>query len=235
MDNDLQKENVTQEMNGKPKSSLTTLNIIGIILIALCLPLIIINLTFVIKGSVNPDKVPMIFGGALLTIDSDSMTIQKNEDGEIISGAFNKGDMIYIKEVDPKELTQGDIVTYRAPDGVFVTHRVVGFTDDGKIELAGDVLHSVEEIEADWIQGIYVTRFANLGDVANFMRSPWGLLVMLGVPAAILFIPDFLKKKKEQDQEKVKTLELQAELQKLKEEKEALQKAKEAESASNEN
>lgn len=233
MNDNLEKQNVSED--NKKKFSLTTLNIVGIVLIAICLPLIILNMTFVIKASINPDEVPMIFGGALLTIDSESMTIQKNDKGEIISGAFNKGDMIYIKEIDVKELKERDIITYRAPDGVFVTHRVVGFLDDGTIEVAGDVLHSVEEIQPDWVQGVYVSRFANLGDVANFMRTPWGLLVMLGVPAAILFVPDFLKKKKEQDQEKVKTLELQAELQKLKEEKEALQKAKEAESASNEN
>ena len=233
MNDNLEKQNVSED--NKKKFSLTTLNIVGIVLIAICLPLIILNMTFVIKASINHDEVPMIFGGALLTIDSESMTIQKNDKGEIISGAFKKGDMIYIKEIDVKELKERDIITYRAPDGVFVTHRVVGFLDDGTIEVAGDVLHSVEEIQPDWVQGVYVSRFANLGDVANFMRTPWGLLVMLGVPAAILFVPDFLKKKKEQDQEKVKTLELQAELQKLKEEKEALQKAKEAESASNEN
>ena len=227
--------NKKEENKNNIKSSFTTLNIIGIVLIVLCLPLIILNLTFVIKASVNPDEVPMIFGGALLTIDSDSMTISKNEDGEIISGAFNKGDMIYIKEVDVNDLNERDIITYRAPDGVFVTHRIVGFLPDGTIEVAGDVLHSVEEVKPEWVQGIYVMRFANLGNLANFMRSPWGLLVMLGVPAAILFIPDFLNKKKEQDKEKVKTLELQAELQKLKEEKEALEKAKEAESASNQN
>ena len=140
----------------------------------------------------------------------------------------------YLK-IDVKDLVEGDIVTYRAPDGVFVTHRIVGFLDDGKLELAGDVLHSVETIEPSWIQGVYVMRFAELGHVAEFIGSPWGLLVMLGVPALVLFIPDFFKKKKEQDKEKIKTLELQAELQKLREEKEALEKAKEAESASQEN
>ena len=225
--------NLSENKQNKTKSQLTTLNIVGIILIAICLPLIILNLTFVIKASKNPDQVPMVFGGALLSIDSDSMTITKNEKGDIISGAFNKGDMIYIKEVDPNELVDGQIITYRAPDGVFVTHRIVGFTEDGKIEVAGDGLHSVEEIEKDWVQGLYVVRFAKLGNVAEFIRSPWGLLVMLGIPSLILFVPDFLKKKKENDQEKIKTLELQAELQKLKEEKEALEKAKEAESTSN--
>ena len=225
--------NLSENTQNKTKTQLTTLNIVGIILIAICLPLIILNLTFVVKAAKNPDQVPMVFGGALLSIDSDSMTITKNDKGDIISGAFNKGDMIYIKEVDPNELVDGQIITFRAPDGVFVTHRIVGFTEDGKIEVAGDVLHSVEEIEKDWVQGVYVTRFANLGNVAEFIRSPWGLLVMLGIPSLILFVPDFLKKKKENDQEKIKTLELQAELQKLKEEKEALEKAKEAESASN--
>lgn len=225
--------NLSENKQNKTKTQLTTLNIVGIILIAICLPLIILNLTFVVKAAKNPDQVPMVFGGALLSIDSDSMTITKNDKGDIISGAFNKGDMIYIKEVDPNELVDGQIITFRAPDGVFVTHRIVGFTEDGKIEVAGDVLHSVEEIEKDWVQGVYVARFANLGNVAEFIRSPWGLLVMLGIPSLILFVPDFLKKKKENDQEKIKTLELQAELQKLKEEKEALEKAKEAESASN--
>lgn len=233
--NNQEKKQLNKEGKSNSKLQLTTLNIIGIILIAICLPLIIIDLIFVFKAAANPDQVPMVFNGALLTIDSDSMTITRGENGEIINGAFNKGDLIYIKKVDVKDLVEGDIVTYRAPDGVFVTHRIVGFLDDGNLELAGDVLHSVETIEPSWIQGVYVMRFAELGHIAEFIGSPWGLLVMLGVPALILFIPDFFKKKKEQDKEKMKTLELQAELQKLREEKEALEKAKEAESASQEN
>ena len=101
--NNQEKKQLKKEVKSNNKLQLTPLNIIGIILIAVCLPLIIIDLIFVFKAAANPDQVPMVFNGALLTIDSDSMTITRGEDGKIINGAFNKGDLIYIKKVDVKD------------------------------------------------------------------------------------------------------------------------------------
>ncbi|MEI3526494.1 MAG: hypothetical protein V8R15_00030 [Bacilli bacterium] len=40
----------------------------------------------------------MIFDTAPLIVVSDSMTIEKDESGNIISGAFNKNDLIFIKK-----------------------------------------------------------------------------------------------------------------------------------------
>ena len=200
-----------------------SLNIIGIVLIVLFLPLIIFDFAIVIQGMAKPDEIPMVFGKSLLIIESDSMTIQYNSDGEKISGEFNKGDLIAIEKVEIEDLKKGDVVTYIEEDGKYVTHRIVGFKDNGIVEVAGDVLHTVEEIEASTIQGRYVRRFAGVGSFAKFMRSGWGLLVMLGVPAFIIIAFELIDKNKQQNKQAKEKLELQKELEELR----ALKKAQE--------
>ena len=59
---------------------LTKLDIIGIVLTIIFLPIIIINMTLVIKGMVNPSELPMVFNRAPLIVVSESMTIEKEID-----------------------------------------------------------------------------------------------------------------------------------------------------------
>ena len=109
-------DNSTQQK----KFSISSLDILGIALIVLFLPIIIINLVLVIKGAVNPDEVPMVFDSAPLIVISDSMTI----DEEAGTGAFNKGDLIIVKRVNPDDLDKGDIITYVSKEGDIITHRI---------------------------------------------------------------------------------------------------------------
>ena len=87
---------MSEKIQSQLKQNITkfgVLNIIGVILLVIFLPLVILNLIFIIQGWIHPDKVPMIFDTALLIVVSDSMTIEKDESGNIISGAFNKNDV----------------------------------------------------------------------------------------------------------------------------------------------
>ena len=206
-----------------------TLNIIGIVLIVLFLPLIIFDFVIVIQGMVDPDEIPMVFGKSLLIVDSDSMTIQYNSDGEKISGEFNKGDLILIEKVEISDLKNGEIITYLASDGKYVTHRIIGFPGEGKIKVAGDVLHTPEDIEEASVQGRYVRRFAGVGSFAKFMRSGWGLLVMIGIPAFIIVVFELIDRNKEQNKNAKEKIELQKELEELR----ALKKAQEEQNQEN--
>ena len=94
---------MSEKIQSQLKQNITkfgVLNIIGVILLVIFLPLVILNLIFIIQGWIHPDKVPMIFDTAPLIVVSDSMTIEKDESGNIISGAFNKNDLIFIKKVE---------------------------------------------------------------------------------------------------------------------------------------
>ena len=54
---------------------LTKLDILGIVLTVIFLPIIIINMTLVIKGMINPEEVPMLFNRAPLIVKPDTESI----------------------------------------------------------------------------------------------------------------------------------------------------------------
>ena len=200
---------------------LTKLDILGIVLTVIFLPIIIINMTLVIKGMINPDEVPMIFNRAPLIVISESMTIDK----ETGTGEFNKNDLIIIKKVDPATLEKGDIVTYVAQDDKLVTHRIIelmtieqdgkevpAFTTKGDY-VAGKDFHPVTY---DQIVGEYLFRLPKLGGVAMFLQTPAGVIVILLIPVIIVFAVDFLIKRKQQKSSDSKNAELEAEIARLK-------------------
>lgn len=197
---------------------LTPLNIVGIILIVIFLPIILINMIIVIKGAIHPDKVPMVFNTAPLVVVSDSMTIDK----EAGTGAFNKGDLIIIKKVNPSTLKKGDIVTYMTKDGEVVTHRIIELveTKNGEpaFETKGDASIGVDyyAVTYDQIVGIYQSRIPGIGKFAEFMQKPMGILIVLGIPILIFLIADVIIRRKEKDSANNKTAELEAELARLK-------------------
>lgn len=168
----------------------------------------------------------MIFDTAPLIVVSDSMTIEKDESGNIISGAFNKNDLIFIKKVDPTTLKEGDIITYVAKDGSIVTHRIFlkGTTEDKNASafvMKGDYNTSIDQdpISYNQVVGLYKGRIAGIGGVANFLQSPIGVIVVLGLPLACILIIDLIKKKKENQLANSKNAELETELAQLKAEK----------------
>ena len=130
----MSEEKVKVEEQNKVKNNakkLSVENIVGIVLIAVFLPVIIFNMVIVIKGFVDPNNVPTVGGFAPLIVGSDSMTkIDSAENG----GAFNKGDMIIIKEVKADSLKVKDIITYVDKNGAVITHRIVDVIDIRKDE-----------------------------------------------------------------------------------------------------
>lgn len=197
---------MSEKIQSQLKQNITkfgVLNIIGVILLVIFLPLVILNLYSLFQGWIHPDKVPMIFDTAPLIVVSDSMTIEKDESGNIISGAFNKNDLIFIKKVDPTTLKEGDIITYVAKDGSIVTHRIFlkGTTEDKNASafvMKGDYNTSIDQdpISYNQVVGLYKGRIAGIGGVANFLQSPIGVIVVLGLPLACILIIDLLKRKK---------------------------------------
>ncbi len=204
----------------KENKKLSALSIVGIVLIAIFLPIIIINLTIVIKSWVNPDKIPMVFNRAPLIVVSDSMTIEKNKSGKTISGAFNKNDLIIVKKVqDPTNLQVGDIITFIYHDGSWVTHRITAVHEDGTYETKGDYSPGYDPypVKPEQIQGIYAgVRFAGLGKVALFFQTVPGIIVLLVIPLAVIGVLYFVENSKKSKETQSKNAELEAELAKLK-------------------
>ena len=205
----------------KKIKKLTKLDILGIVLTIVFLPIIVINLTLVIKGMINPDEVPMIFNSAPLIVISDSMTIDK----EAGTGAFNKNDLIIIKKVDPSNLEEGDIVTYRGRDGDIITHRITDLITDIKdgqevpaFETKGDYSPGYDfyPVRYEQIIGEYQFRLPKLGGIAMFLQTPAGVIIILLIPVLIVFAVDFFIKRKQQQSSDSKNAELEAEIARLK-------------------
>ena len=200
---------------------LTKLDILGIILTVVFLPIIIINMTLVIKGMLKPEEVPMIFNRAPLIVISDSMTIDKNAG----TGEFNKNDLIIIKKVDPTTLEKGDVITYKGKDGDIITHRITDLiTDkvDGQevpaFETKGDYSPGYDfyPVKYDQVIGEYQFRLPRLGGIAMFLQTPAGVIVILLIPVLIVFAVDFFIKRKQQQSSNSKNAELEAEIARLK-------------------
>ena len=137
--------------------------IVMIVLIVLLLPVLIVNLTLIVKGSIHPDTPPA------------------------------KGSLIFVKLLDENEkqtLEEGDVITFRS-SGAFVTHRIVSvFRDEsGKIVslvTQGDANNTTDgAIELENVVGKCVGSVGGLGDFAMFMNTPVGILVFVGIPVLL--------------------------------------------------
>ncbi len=209
------------------KKRLSTANIVGIILMAVFLPIIIINMVLVIKGAVHKDQVPMIFNRAPLVVATDSMTKGhfSGNDGEY-TGAFNKNDLIIVRKVDPEKLEIGDIATYMNGRKEVVTHRIIDkqLAPDGKIEYTfkGDNSPSqdAEAVIPEQIVGKYEGhRFAFIGWVIMQIQKPVGIITLILLPVAVFFIVVLIQKQRENKVDASKTAALEAEIERLKNEK----------------
>ncbi len=168
--------------------------IVMIVLIVLLLPVLIINLTLIIKGSMNRDMPPDIFGVAPMAVNSDSMNGDR-EDG------FSKGALIFVKILDEKEknlLKEGDIVTFRTSD-TFVTHRIVDvFRNDENNAVSfvtqGDANEATDgAIPQENVIGKCIGSINGLGGFAMFMQTPTGILVFVGIPVLLYIAYDVIR------------------------------------------
>ena len=121
------------------KSTKTTLsnkkiivNVIGIILCVILIPILFINCFLIVKGIANKNEVPSIGGNAPLIVLTGSM-----------DPTIKAGDLIVTKKVDAKDVKVDDVISFFDPDGngsVIVTHRVIGIEID---ETSGEIFFMV--------------------------------------------------------------------------------------------
>jgi signal peptidase I len=115
---------------------------------------------------------------------------------KVMSGSMEPtlkvGGMIVTKPENVDNIKVGDIITFQIEGGQKVTHRVVGITeingqpsfqtkgdankepDSNRISATGDKLGKV------------VFHVPYLGFAAQFMKTKWAFLVLVGIPALIL-------------------------------------------------
>lgn len=163
-----------------------------------------------------------LFGYKMYIVNTDSMSATD----------FDAGALIFVKDVKPETLKEGDIITFLSQDpdsfGKTVTHKIRCLTTDAEGN-PGFVTYGTTTNTDDraivtytYILGKYQSHIPHLGTFFNFLKTTQGYFICIFTPfmliilyEAVKFFALFRKYKKEQMNE------MQVELSKIEAEREA--------------
>lgn len=153
-----------------------------------------------------------LFGLQVFTVLSGSM-----------EPTYHTGALIYVKEVDYKEIEPGQVITFMLDEDTIATHRVVEVVPDNedptvlRYRTKGDANDAEDGSLVHYknVLGSPVFTIPYLGYLANFIQHPPGMYIAISVGAILLilvFLPDILfddeeekeksKKEKKKDEKK---------------------------------
>lgn len=189
--------------------------IMGAVGIALCVvfvPLLLINVTLIVKSYTSPDKVPDFLGYKPFIVLSGSM-----------EPSIMTGDMVFVKETDPDSLKVGDVIAYKSGSAV-VTHRIVEVkSENGETRYVtqGDANNAADQgmVKPADVEGIYQRRVAGAGNLAMFMQTTTGMILFVVCPLVLFVLWDVIRRQLESRKEVSRTKELEMELERLRAEK----------------
>lgn len=201
--------------SNKEKSTVShkVLTAIGVILCIILIPILIINVTLIVKSYTNTEEVPTFGGYAPLIVLTGSM------EPDIMSG-----DLIFVKQIDGKDVKERDVIAFFDPDGngtSILTHRVEEiYEENGTLyfRTKGDANNTQDRlpVSADKLVGIYVTRIGGAGNIAMFMQTTTGLIICVVVPLVLIIGWDIFRRKRYEKANQQDTEALLAELEALK-------------------
>lgn len=200
----------------KKKSVLDIIfTVLGVVLCVIMIPIVAVNITLIIKSYTSPDQVPDFFGYKPFIVMSGSM-----------EPTIMTGDLIVSKNINADDVKAGDVISYHLGDAV-ITHRVLEITADGngarQFIMQGDNNNAKDEkpVTDEMIEGVYRLRLPGVGNFALFLQKPTGLILFVACPLVLFFLYDILRRKLSDKKDSGRTAELEAEIAKLRAEKEA--------------
>ena len=197
----------------KQKKKVYVIDVVGIILSLILIPILAVNLTLIAKSMLHKDEVPRVGGYFPLIVLTDSMYPE-----------IQSGDLIICRQEDPEELEAGDIISFFDPDGkgtTILTHRIESIEGSGEEFLfttRGDANNTADAaaVPADKVVGVYITRIPSLGNVAMFMQTSTGLIVCVVLPLVLMIAWDMIRRRMYERKNRSEADELRAELETLK-------------------
>ena len=139
------------------------------------------------------------------------------------------GDLIYVKDVDPTTIKEGDVITFIVNEDLVVgTHRVVRVDLENKrFYTKGDVNDIEDQAPVHFNNVIGVPQFSipKLGYVSDFVQNPPGMYITIGIGILLIlavFLPDMLNNKKRGEEEDPDIVAAQTEIDAANEENEKL-------------
>ena len=194
------------------------LTVVGTVLCLLLLPVLLINITLIIKSYTNMEEVPSVGGYLPIIVLTDSMYPQ-----------IHSGDLIICHTIEGDEVKVGDVISFFDPAGngtSIVTHRVMEITTQNGVlayRTKGDA-NNVEDsmlVPEDNLVGIYRSRIAGAGNIAMFMQTSTGLIVCVVLPLVLLVGYDLIRSRAHENKKQKDTEALLKELEALRAEKSA--------------
>jgi len=129
-----------------------------------------------------------LFGYKMYIVNTDSMA--KTD--------FDAGDLVFVKEVDPSTLKDGDIITFLSQNeesfGKILTHKIRRTITDSDGDRAfvtyGTTTDNDDKVAVTYpyILGKYDFHIVNLGTFFNFMKTTTGYFVCIFVPFMLLIL-----------------------------------------------
>lgn len=139
----------------------------------------------------------------------------------VLSGSmeptYHVGALIYVKEVDPFELEDQDVITFMMDEDTVATHRIVEVVPDEedasviRFRTKGDANEAEDGALVHYknVIGTPVFTIPKLGFVADYVQNPPGTYIAISAGAILLllvFLPDLFgpdeKKKGKQEEDK---------------------------------
>ena len=209
----------TEEQSSAMHKALT---VIGTILCVILLPILIVNITLIVKSYTDKEAVPDVGGWFPLIVLTESMEPE-----------IKAGDIIVCHTMDPEEIEVGDVISFFDPAGngtSIVTHRVIEVLDEGgapQFRTRGDNNNTDDKlpVDAEDLVGVYRSRIPGAGHVAMFMQTTTGLIVCVVLPILLLVGYDIVRRRIYEKNKQDDTDALLAELEALRAEKAAKEKA----------
>lgn len=146
--------------------------IISTFLYIIIIPIIVMNLTLIIKSFVKPDKIPDFFGYKNFVIVSESM-----------EPTIMVGDAIFIKKVPENDIKINDIISFHDGESIN-THRIIGVSEENGIKMyktKGDNNRGEdkEKISYSQIEGKYLFKINNFGNLIKILQSKVTLIILI--------------------------------------------------------
>lgn len=125
----------------------------------------------------------------------------------VLSGSmepvYHTGSLIYVKQVDPFTLKEGDVITFMLSEDTIATHRIVGLVPDEedpsvlRFRTKGDANDAEDGSLVHYknVVGTPVFTIPKLGYLANYIQQPPGMYVAISVGALLLllmFLPELI-------------------------------------------
>ena len=134
-----------------------------------------------------------LFGYKMYIVNSESMAATD----------FNAGALIFVKEVDPSTLKEGDIITFMSQDtdsfGETITHKIRKLTTDAEgnpgFVTYGTTTDTDDEtiVTYPYVLGQYQSHIAGLGTFFNFLKTTPGYFVCIFTPFMLIILYEGVK------------------------------------------